>query len=255
MDIVKRKEVINKYYFDNYYPKLDILEKKNDEDSKQSEVKLCINYTEFLNFLKQTGIILQTQIGGKNKIQYKFLSYPNYIVSGMDEYLLNRLKITKDEREIGMLINTQNLSELWLEHEHKYHVGNDILPEYIAYLYKKNRCHSNDLNPEYFVRMLINDIYRWIKIEPIIWNVDKESNQLISDNITFQFSEEIIDDNDKCVEYINNILYSEMNYHPEQYLSDNILYKMIINYQLYKHENCLKEINGEIQTKILKKTK
>ena len=46
----------------------------------------------------------------------------------MDEYLLNRLKITKDEREIGMLINTQNLSELWLEHEHKYHVGNDILP-------------------------------------------------------------------------------------------------------------------------------
>ena len=64
MDIVKRKEVINKYYFDNYYPKLDILEKKNYENSKQSEVKLCINYTEFLIFLKQTGIILQTQIGG-----------------------------------------------------------------------------------------------------------------------------------------------------------------------------------------------
>lgn len=40
-----RQDTIMKYYFDNCYPKLDIYEKKDNEDSKQSMVKLCINYT------------------------------------------------------------------------------------------------------------------------------------------------------------------------------------------------------------------
>lgn len=47
-----RQDTIMKYYFDNCYPKLDIYEKKDNEDSKQSMVKLCINYTEFLTFFR-----------------------------------------------------------------------------------------------------------------------------------------------------------------------------------------------------------
>ena len=46
---------------------------------------------------------------------FRMLCSAYYGVREMDEYLLNRLKITKDEREIGMLINTQNLSEADLQ--------------------------------------------------------------------------------------------------------------------------------------------
>lgn len=257
-----RQDAIMKYYFDNCYPKLDIYEKKDNEDSKQSTVKLCINYTEFLIFLEQTGILLQTEIYDKNKIRFKFLSYPNYIVSGKKEYLLNELKKRMDKKidtranrcycKIGTMEDTKDKPEDYhLGHSCKYHVGDNILSEYIVDLLDAYGRHEGD---EYFVRMTINDIERWVKIVPIIWSVDKENNLLISNNIIFQFNEEIINDNQKCVEYINNNIYSDMRWHYEQYLSyGRRLDRMIINYQFHKYKRYLGQNNNEIQPKVLKK--
>lgn len=254
-----RQDTIMKYYFDNCYPKLDIFEKKDNEDSKQSMVKLCINYTEFLTFLEQTGIILQTQISDEKQIRFKFLSYPNYIVSGIKEYLLDCLiKYNKGRScncEIGQMRNTEIFPE-WtadLRHFCKYHVGDNILSEYEVDFFDANGRHEGY---EYFVRMTINDIERWVKIVPIIWSVDKENNLLISNNIIFQFNEEIINDDQKCTEYINNSIYNDMKWHYEQYLSyGRRLDRMIINYQFHKYKRYLEQNNNETQPKVLKKTK
>lgn len=102
--------------------------------------------------------------------------------------------------------------------------------------------------------MTINDIERWVKIVPIIWSVDKENNLLISNNIFFQFNEEIINDDQKCTEYINNSIYNDMKWHYEQYLSyGRQLDRMIINYQFHKYKRYLGQNNNETQTKVLKK--
>lgn len=253
-----REDTIMKYYFDNHYPKLDIYEKKDSEDLKLSKVKLCINYTEFLTFLEQTGILLQTEIYDKNKINFWFLCYPNHIVLGKKEYLLNELKKRLDKRghstyncTIGSMVDKQNEPEedYDLGHSCKYHVGDNILSEYEV-------CLRNYNLDEYFVRMPINDIERWVKIVPIIWSVDKENNLLISNDIIFQFNEEIINDNQKCAEYINNNIYSDMKWHYEKYLSyGRRLDKMIINYQIHKYKRYLGQNNNETQPKVLKKTK
>lgn len=134
-------------------------------------------------------------------------------------------------------------------HSCKYHVGDNILSEYEVCLSGYNRY-------EYFVRMPINDIERWVKIVPIIWSVDKENNLLISNDIIFQFNEEIINDNQKCAEYINNNIYNDMKWHYEQYLSyGQRLDKMIINYQFHKYKRYLGQNNNETQSKVLKRTK
>lgn len=103
-----------------------------------------------------------------------------------------------------------------LIHFCKYHVGNNILSEYEVDFFDANDRHKRY---EYFVRMTINDIKRWVKIVPIIWSVDKENYLLIFNNIFFQFNEKIINDDQKFSEYINNSIYNDLKWHYEQYLS------------------------------------
>ena len=129
----------------------------------------------------------------------------------------------------------------------------NILSEYEVDFFDANGRYKGY---EYFVRMIINDIERWVKIVPIIWSVDKENNLLISNNIIFQFNEEIINDDQKCTEYINNSIYNDMKWHYEQYLSNGRrLDRMIINYQFHKYKRYLEQNNNETHPKVLKKTK
>lgn len=201
-------------YRECHYP----LSNHKDNDLKSSDnyhypcgIMLSINYIEFLNFLKQTGIILKTY---KDKIdspdtRYQFLSYLNSMASKKDEYVLNSVYSMNGEIEgIGKLIKNGNY----------YHIGNNIVEEYDSYLNINNNKKVN------YVRMMMNDgNNHWIKIEPLTWRVDEKNNQLVSDIvIPFDAPFNMSNSYEDSIKYINDVLYEEMNYHPEQYMSNNV---------------------------------
>ena len=65
--------------------------------------------------------------------------------------------------------------------------------------------------------------------------------------------EEIINDDQKCTEYINNSIYNDMKWHYEQYLSNGRrLDRMIINYQFHKYKRYLEQNNNETHPKVKK---
>ena len=216
-------------YRECHYP----ISNHNDNNLKGSDnyhypcgIMLSINYIDFLNFMNQTGIILKTykdEIDSPD-VRYLFLSYLNSMASEMDEYVLNNLYSMEGEIEgVGKLIKNGN----------EYHIGNNIVQEYDSYLNVNNNKKVN------YVRMMMNDgVYHWIKIEPLTWRVDKKNNQLIS-NIVIPFDTpfDMNSNCEDCVKYINDVLYKEMNYHPEQYISNNI--RDIVKDALYiKQELC-----------------
>lgn len=225
----RNREFYGLSYRECHYP----ISNHNDNNLKGSDnyhypcgIMLSINYIDFLNFLKQTGIILKTykdEIDSPN-VRYQFLSYLNSMASEMDEYILNNLYSMEGKIEgVGKLIKNGN----------EYHIGNNIVQEYDSYLNMNNNKKVN------YARMIMNDgVYHWIKIEPLTWRVDKKNNQLIS-NIVIPFDTpfDMNSNCEDCVKYINDVLYKEMNYHPEQYMSNNI--RDIVKDGLYiKRELC-----------------
>ena len=206
---------------------LDNSLKSSDDYHEPNGIVLSIDYIEFLKFLKQTGITLKTTYNKCDDIQYEFLSYPNFIESENVEYLLNKLFVLGLNRKIsgiGTLIETQN----------KYHMGKNVFQEYDSYLDKNNG------RKESHVRMLMNDnIYHWVRITSIRWNINKEINQLFTDRIIIPYDYPFENDAEGCIKYINEVLYQEMNYHPDLYLSDSIWDKIRISYQLHKYRNYL----------------
>ena len=201
--------------------------KNSDIYYEPNGIVLSIDYIEFLQFLKRTNITLKTTYNRRDGIQYNFLSYPSYIESESVEYLLNKLFIlglNKEISGIGTLIETPN----------KYHMGKNVFREYDSYLDK------NDGRKVSHVRMLMNDNnYHWVRIAPIKWNVNKEINQLFTDSIIIPYDYPFEKDAEKCVAYINKVLFQEMNYHPDLYISDSIWDKICISYQLHRYRNYL----------------
>lgn len=217
-------------YYSGYYLLANISNntlKSSDKYHEPNGIILSIDYIEFLQFLKQTGITLKTTYNRCDGIQYEFLSYPNYIESDSDEYLLNKLFISGFNKEIpgiGTLVETTN----------KYHMGKNVFREYDSYLDK------NDGRKVSHVRMLMNDNnFHWVRITPIKWNIDKEINQIFSDSIIIPYDYPFEKDAKKCVAYINKVLFQEMNYHPDLYISDSIWDKIWISSQLHKYRNYL----------------
>lgn len=202
-------------------------------------IRFSINYIEFLKFLKKTNITLKTNFIYCNGIlQFYFLSYPDAIVSPKEEQILNNLFSASEEaKSINKLIENHN----------EYHIGNDIFQEYSRFL------HSN----KNYVRMLSKDgKYHWIEVKPIIWNVDEDNNQLITDKIIVPFDEPFVNNAYECIRYINQVLYPEMNYHPEQYISNNIIDKIRISHQLIKNRKYLLDNqcqNLNAKSKVLKR--
>ena len=71
-------------YYSGYYLLANISNntlKSSDKYHESNGIILSIDYIEFLQFLKQTGITLKTTYNGRDDIQYEFLSYPNFIES------------------------------------------------------------------------------------------------------------------------------------------------------------------------------
>ena len=217
-------------YCRGYYLLANILNntlKSSDKYHDPNGIILSIDYIEFLQFLKQTGIRLKTTYNERGDIQYEFLSHPNYIESESDEYLLNKLFVlglNKKIPGIGILVENPN----------KYHMGKNVFREYDSYLDKNyGRKVSH-------VRMLMNDNnYHWVRITSVKWNIDKEINQIFTDSIIIPYDYPFEKDVEKCVAYINEVLFQEMNYHPDLYVSDSIRDKIWISYQLYKYRNYL----------------
>ena len=173
---------------------------------------------------------------------YKFLSYPNSIVSKLEQYILDELySIGGSVKGIGTLYENGN----------KYHIGNQEVLEFNSYLVKNKGKKVN------YVRMKLNDgKYYWVRVSPIIWSVDSNINLLYTKSAIIPFDLPFNIDVNKYTEYINNILYPELNYHPEQYLSKNLINKIDIWIELHKYNGYLideEEYSNKSKSKILKK--
>lgn len=221
--------------------------KSSDEYHEPNGIILSVDYIEFLKFLKRTGILLKTIYNGSDVIQYEFLSYPNYVESKSDEYILNKLFIlglNKKIPGIGALVETSN----------KYHMGKNVYQEYDSYLDKNNGRKASH------VRILMNDNnYHWVRITPIRWNIDKEVNQLFTDSIIIPYDYPFEKDVEKCESYINKVLFQEMNYHPDLYISNSIWDKIWISYQYHRYRDYLlpycrdDKFAGKPKSRVLKK--
>ena len=197
----------------------------SSEGSIPDGIILCINYIEFLRFLKQCHITLKTKVSGSNDMYYKFLSWPNSIVSKQEQYILDELySIGGSIKGIGTIYENGN----------KYHIGTQEVLEFDSYLVKNKGKKVN------YVRMMLKDgKYYWVKVSPIIWSVDSECNLLYTKSAIIPFDLPIDVDVNKYTEYINNILYPELNYHPEQYLSKKLIDKFNIWVDLLEYNGYL----------------
>ena len=105
--------------------------------------------------------------------------------------------------------------------------------------------------------MKLNDgKYYWVRVSPIIWSVDSNINLLYTKSAIIPFDLPFNIDVNKYTEYINNILYPELNYHPEQYLSKKLINKIDIWVELHKYNGYLideEEYSNRSKSKILKK--
>lgn len=214
----------------------------SSEGSIPDEIILSINYIEFLRFLKQCHITLKTKVSGSNDMYYKFLSWPNSIVSKQEQYILDELySIGGSIKGIGTLYENGN----------KYHIGTQEVLEFDSYLVKNKGKKVN------YVRMMLKDgKYYWVKVSPIIWYVDSECNLLYTKSAIIPFDLPIDVDVNKYTKYINNILYPELNYHPEQYLSNKLIDKFNIWVDLLEYNGYLidgEEYSTKSKSKIIKK--
>lgn len=214
----------------------------SSEGSIPDGIILSVNYIEFLRFLKKSHITLETEVSGFSGMYYKFLSYPNSIVSKIEQCILDELySIGGSVKGIGTLYKNGN----------KYHIGNQEVLEYDSYLVKNKGKKVN------YVRMKLNDgKYYWVRVSPIIWSVDSNINLLYTKSAIIPFDLPFNIDVNKYTEYINNILYPELNYHPEQYLSKKLINKIDIWVELHKYNGYLideEEYSNRSKSKILKK--
>ena len=200
---------------------------------------LSINYSDFLNYLNQNNLIVKTHIN-KNGLQYEFLSFPDTIASKTEEDILNKIYNSNGEiKEIGKIINNGN----------KYHIGNCEVYEFDVYLKQSEKKN--------YVRMIMKDgKYHWVNVNTLFWNVDKKNNILYTDNIVLPFDGTLKKDIPELTDYINNVLYYEMNYHPEQYISNNlkdIVRDIIcIKQEMYRNKDLLNNENSNEESKIMR---
>lgn len=218
--------------------------RSSDGYHEPSGIILSIDYVEFLNFLNQTDITLKTIYDTEScKIQYEFLSYPNFIESKYDEYLLNRLFVSGINKKIlgiGTLVENKNM----------YHMGKNVFQEFDSYLDKNNGEKVRH------VRMLMKDnIYHWVRITSIKWNIEEENNRIVSNNIVLPFDYPFRNDAESCTQYINEVLYKEMKYHPDLYISEKISDKFFKFYQLYKYRKYLEiySQNSKYKSRIIRR--
>ena len=198
-------------------------------------VVLSISYIEFLMFLKQHKITLKTHTDYNGKIQYEFLTYPDQVVNKKDQYILDELYIGKLSG-IGKLYSNGN----------KYHIGNQVIQEYDVYLEKNHNKLEN------YVRILLDDgEFHWVKVSPILWKVDENNFLIYTNRVIIPFDKPLTNNLEDCNKYINNILYSEMNYHANMYISKSIIDKFRILCELNSYKDYL--IEGETKPKIILK--
>ena len=196
----------------------------SDRYLKPCGLRLEMCYADFLNWINNNDLVLKNVESIRKDNMISLFTYLKDKVSTKEEVILNNLYSLKK------LVKTN-----------VYVIGNKQFDEYYY-------------NGNYYVRLLNNDSYTWITIDSIKWKIDKENNRIISNHIFTSLPYFLDYTPDEYDNYINTILYKEMTYHPEKYLSDNIVDILKTKMLLLKNKEYLLTSYDDSKSPFIQKT-